>query len=194
MREPSRASSGYVGRDTLEESRSWLVLRAQTGDREAMDLLLRDIEHEALRYITRLMGQSADREDVLQDVLMTIVRKLSQLRDPLLFRPWVYRIASRECFRALKAIREWDALIADDFDPDSSHGVANPDEEVLDSVDAATMVNTISLSSRTVIVLHYFEGLSQREIAETLSLSIGTVKSRIAYGLTQLRAQLTERG
>ncbi|MBC8027445.1 MAG: RNA polymerase sigma factor, partial [Steroidobacteraceae bacterium] len=44
--------------------------------------------------------------------------------------------------------------------------------------------------SRTVVSLHYLEGLSQREIAEALGLRIGTVKSRLAYGLAQLRSNV----
>ena len=79
-----------------------LVLRAQSGDRQAFDVLLRDIVPPLLRYVTRVTNDTALAEDVVQETLMAIVRKIGWLSDPSLFRPWAYRIASREAFRALR--------------------------------------------------------------------------------------------
>jgi RNA polymerase sigma-70 factor, ECF subfamily len=80
------------------------VLRAQCDDREALELLLRHIQPSLRRYLTGVVGPS-DIDDVLQDVLLIIYRKLRWLHAPELFRPWAFRIASRAGFRFLKKRR-----------------------------------------------------------------------------------------
>ena len=165
---------------------TWLVLRSQTGDREALDLLLRGIQDDLARYITSLMTGSSDAPDVLQEVLLKIVRKMGTLRDPSLFRPWVFRIASREAFAKLRAEKEWQLLIDPDTDANEI-GAETQDDSMVSSIDIPRLIEKLSLASRSVIALHYMEGLTQTEIATALGLSVGTVKSRLAYGLTQLR-------
>ena len=164
----------------------WLILRSQAGDREALDLLLRGIQNDLGRYIASLMNHSADVADVLQEVMLRIVRKIGTLRDPALFRPWAFRIASREAFGKLRAEKEWQRLIDPAADADEIHD-RSTEPSFADGIDIPRLIAKISLASRSVIAMHYMEGLTHSEIASALGLSIGTVKSRLAYGLTQLR-------
>jgi DNA-directed RNA polymerase specialized sigma24 family protein len=80
------------------------VLLAQCGDRAALESLLRGMAPTLRRYVASLVGP-ADADDVLQDSLVIVIRKLGGLDDPGAFRPWAYRIASREAFRCLKRRR-----------------------------------------------------------------------------------------
>src|SRR5881227_3198212 len=80
------------------------VLRAQCDDREAVELLLRHIQPALRRYLIGLV-KPFDTDDVLQEVLVLIYRKLGWLRDPELFQPWAFRIASRAGFHHLKKRR-----------------------------------------------------------------------------------------
>ncbi|HEX7879595.1 MAG TPA: RNA polymerase sigma factor [Candidatus Eisenbacteria bacterium] len=165
------------------------VLRAQSGDREAVDRLLRGVEGPLGRYLSGLVGNRAPAEDLLQDVLTIVYRKLRWLQDPALFRPWVFRIASREAFKRLKRERRWSEQVRD---PEVLDAV--PDE----SGTPATMVPGrfgglmagLSPASRAVLVLHYHEGMTLTEIADVLEIAPGTVKSRLAYGLAALRQTL----
>src|SRR5262249_57471397 len=79
----------------------WWTLRAQTGDREAFDQLFRLAQEPLYRYIFSLVGARALAEDILQEVFILIYRKIRWLREPELFRPWAYRIATREAFKHL---------------------------------------------------------------------------------------------
>jgi RNA polymerase sigma-70 factor (ECF subfamily) len=160
-----------------------LVLRAQSGDREAFDALLSDIAPALLRYVTRVASDSALAEDVVQETLIAIVKKIAWLNDPSLFRAWAYRIASRETFRQLKKKRRF---------------VEEPLEEVAAIVEIRdpwqrerlmTSLDCLSPASRAVITLHYFEEMPLSDIAAVLDVPLGTVKSRLAYGLTQLRKE-----
>ena len=78
-----------------------LVLLAQTGDRTALEQLLRDAYAPLHRYIIRLAG-AVLAGDILQETSLQIFRKLPFLREPAVFRPWTFRIASRIAFSHLK--------------------------------------------------------------------------------------------
>lgn len=158
------------------------MLRAQSGDREAFDALLEELTPALLRYVSRVTGDAALAQDVVQETLISVVRKVSWLQDASLFRPWAYRIASREAFRALRN-RHIDVVLEDipsaDYDP--------PDPWQRERVLAS--VGKLAPGSRAVITLHYLEELSLSEVAAVLDLGVNTVKSRLAYGLAQLRKE-----
>lgn len=171
-------------------SETRLVVLAQLGDRSALDRLLRSTEDWLLRYLRRLAGDADLALEVLQDVYLAICRHLKFLHDPGLYRPWVYRIASRQAFRRLRRRRRRrdreHPLVAD---------APAPDPRPLDPLlrDALRRsVTRLPPRVRAVVLLHYFEELSQRETAEILDLPIGTVKSRLAYGLQRLRDLIPE--
>jgi len=153
----------------------------------ALDSLLRSVQQDVGRFIGNLMSHSADVPDVLQEVFLTVVRKLGTLRDPTLFRPWIFRVASREAFKALRADREWTALVGKGPLDEDVTAAAPTEAALAEWIDISAMIANLSLASRTVIALHYLQGLTHDEIATALGISAGTVKSRLAYGLTQLR-------
>lgn len=70
------------------------ILRAQCGDRDAFELVLRRVQPSLRGYLVGLVGPS-DADDVLQEVLLQIYRKLTWLENPALFRPGGFRIACR---------------------------------------------------------------------------------------------------
>jgi len=166
------------------------VLRAQTGDREALDELLRAVQEPLYRYVLSLMGEPALAEDVIQEVFLRIYRKLRWLRTPELFRPWAYRIASRETFKHLRRERRWTDQVRDEAVLESRPAPAalTPD----DVAHLPEMVAAVSPASRAVIVLHYLHEMKLEEVAEVLGIGLGTVKSRLAYGLATLRRRLHE--
>jgi len=173
-----------------------LVLRAQSGDRGAFDELLRSVQQPLFGYLLRLVGERAVAEDVLQDAFVLIYRKLRWLEEPALFRPWAYRIASREAFKAMKRERRWAEQIRDDevlgalAAPPMEEGEFEP--ELIERL--PQLVARLSPASRAVLMLHYMHEMSLAEVADVLGLASGTVKSRLAYGLATLRRALSEEG
>jgi RNA polymerase sigma-70 factor, ECF subfamily len=163
------------------------VLRAQSGDRQALELLLDAVQAPLRRYVESLVGP-ADADDVTQDVLVLVYRKLPWLQSPDVFRPWVFRIASRAAFRYLKKARRWREGVSDDAVLDALPAREPPPAaELLERL--ATM-DGVSPASRAVLLLHFQQELSLPEVAAVLSIPLGTVKSRLAYGLAALRKQL----
>ncbi|HVE71941.1 MAG TPA: RNA polymerase sigma factor [Thermoanaerobaculia bacterium] len=166
---------------TPQSQQRRLVLRAQSGDREAFDALLRDIAPPLLRYVKRVTGDAALAEDVVQETLIAIVRKIEWLSDPSLFKAWAYRIASRQAFRALKKRNDWVEVTDAGYEDVPSDPWQR--ERLLASLEK------LSPAVRAVITLHYFEEMPLSEVAAVLDLAPGTVKSRLAYGLAQLRKE-----
>jgi len=170
---------------------TWLALRAQAGDREAFDRLFRLLQEPLYRYIFSLVGARAPAEDVLQEVFILIYRKIRWLREPELLRPWVYRIATREAFKHLKRERRWTDKAEDES---ALQDLPAPSrDETAPEIGAqliAQLVERLSPASRAVIVLHYLHEMPLAEIAEVMGVAVGTVKSRLAYGLDLMRRQL----
>lgn len=165
-----------------------LVLRSQTGDRAALDELLRSVQMPLYRYIFRLTGRQDLAEDILQDVFIIIYRKIGWLDAPEVFRTWAYRIASREAFRHLKKEKKWREQVRDEAILGAlPAGDEEPayEPELVEKIPA--FLSEVSPASRAVLILHYLNEMSLSEVAEILGVTTGTAKSRLAYGLETMR-------
>ena len=170
------------------------VLRAQSGDREALDELLKVVQQPLYRYIFRLVGERTLAEDILQEVFILIYRKLGWLEDANLFRPWTYRIASREAFKRLKREKRWTEQVRDEsvleaIPTESPDPVYAP--ELIEHL--PSLIARVSPASRAVLILHYLHEMPLGEVAGVLGITLGTVKSRLAYGLSSLRRAIIEK-
>ncbi len=178
---------------TSRKQETWCVLRAQAGERAALEELLRAVQEPLFRYIFRLVGERTMAEDVLQEVFILIYRKLGWLAEPELFRPWAYRIASREAFKRLRREQRWGEQVRDEAVLEMIPAEA-PEEiyapELIEHL--PLLMERVSPASRAVLILHYLEELPLTEVAEVLGIAVGTAKSRLAYGLQCLRRAIKE--
>jgi RNA polymerase sigma-70 factor (ECF subfamily) len=174
-------------KESPRSDQTLLVLLAQSGDRAALEQLLHDIYAPLRSYIVRLAGVTLA-DDVLQETSIQIFRKLPFLREAAVFRPWSFRIASRIAFSHLKRARRWQTL--DEVPPEQLTALDPSLGELPDEV-FLNLLDHVSPASRAVLLLHYQHGLSLEESAVILDIPIGTVKSRLHYGVTTLRKHLT---
>ena len=171
------------GRPPPDTDETWMVLRAQGGSREHLERLMVAAQDFLSRRLGPLFDEPVDAEDLLQDVLFTICRRLWTLNDARLFRPWAHRIALRAAWKAINRKRRERQRREDSVDVDSLPGVI-PESTGLE---LPALLNQVSPASRVVLTLHYLEGLTLEATAAELGVAPGTVKSRLAYGLKQLR-------
>lgn len=157
------------------------MLLAQAGDRQALDQLLRSIQSPVHRYLLGLCSRPADADEVLQETLLQVYRKLRWLREPALLQAWVFRIASRLAFKHLREQRRWpdalenqEAIEARTEDP-AEIVLAQEQRQRLPQLSRG-----LSTRSRAVIHLHHLEGHPVAEVAAILEIPLGTVKSRLA--------------
>jgi RNA polymerase sigma-70 factor (ECF subfamily) len=170
---------------TADEARA--VLLAQLGDREALETVLRSVQAPLRGYVSRIVG-ATEADDVVQNTLIVIARKLNWLEEPRLFRAWAFRIASRAAFDLLKKQRRKPIHDSDEAVLQAiAAPPAPPPEHALEELLTS---ERISAASRAVLILHFQEEMPLAEVAAVLDLPLGTVKSRLAYGLKALRREL----
>ncbi|HEU4561874.1 MAG TPA: RNA polymerase sigma factor [Longimicrobium sp.] len=166
-----------------------LIGRAQLGDLHALDQLCRALQEPLFRHVHAIPHTA---EDVLQEALLTVCRKLRTLRDPRWFRAWAYRIATRLAVRRAKREHRWSDALRDDGLAALPAAEPEPrfDPELVAALPSA--LSAVSPASQLVLRMHYLDELTCPEIAEALEISVGTVKSRLAYGLAAMRKTFAE--
>jgi RNA polymerase sigma-70 factor, ECF subfamily len=172
--------------------RLW-VLRAQMGARDAYARIVDRYDARLLFYLRRLLGVHADAEDVRQEVWLTVVRKLHTLEDPGAFRAWIYRVARHQGISWLRKRRAEVPL--DEVGPleEAAPQDESGEEEGFSPAQAAAMyaaLDGLSPSHREILTLRFLGGLRYEEIAAVVDRPVGTVRSRIHYAKTALRAAL----
>ena len=168
------------------------VARAQLGDRAALEHLLLALLPSLRAHVRSTTGDDDLAQDVVQDVLLLVVRKLGQVTAPEAIRAWALRIATRE---AVRALRRWGRRVESLDDLPELPTEAAPEgvePELLAALPAH--LAGISPAAQAVLRLHYLEGYSQPEVAAILEIPVGTVKSRISYGLAALRRAFANQG
>lgn len=171
-----------------------LIAAAQKGDQNAYaDLVCRHWDG-VVRVVYRMSGDPALAEDAAQEAFLRAWQRLDGYNPQHAFRAWVYRIAVNAALDVLRARRPADSL--DDLHESAlptASPAANPDarferREQAERVQRAVMA--LPGASRAVLVLREWGQLSYAEIAEALSIPMGTVMSRLNAARGQLRQSL----
>jgi RNA polymerase sigma-70 factor (ECF subfamily) len=167
-----------------------LAARAQLGDASALESLLRALVPGLRHHLQILLHETSDADDALQETLWLIVRRLGALRDTALVRAWAYRIATREAMHLLRRARRHDSAELTEADAVAVEERATEPSHLGVDADVLSHLDSLPAKAQVVVRLRFVEDLSQQEIAEALEIPLGTVKSRLAYGLERLRALL----
>jgi RNA polymerase sigma-70 factor (ECF subfamily) len=183
----TRAQSGEGGS---------VVADAETWTPPTWDEIVREHSARVYRLAFRLTGNAHDAEDLTQDVFVRVFRSLSSYT-PGTFEGWLHRITTNlflDSVRRKQRIR-FDALADDAADRLRGREPA-PDRALTDRMldaDIQAALDALPPDFRAAVVLCDIEGLTYEEIADTLGVKLGTVRSRIHRGRTQLRSALEHR-
>lgn len=165
-----------------------LAARAQLGDKRALEELLRRLQSPLRAHIRGIVHDDDLAADVLQDTLLVVCRRLGTVRQPEWVRAWAYRVATREAIRSARRARRDRGAPLDDTTAYPEPSSAEPDTDVRELLaELPERLAALPPGAQIVLRLHYLQSLTQQEIAEALELPLGTVKSRLAYGLGCLR-------
>ncbi len=161
--------------------------------------------HSMVFHLTyRVLGDREEALDVSQEVFLTVYRKLPRFRGEASLKTWIYRIAVN---RASNRCRWWNRLrrrgtvSLDVLSTDQGRALSetleaggrSPEEALLLEEERAQIERSLlklPVQQRVAIVMRDIEGLSYEEIAESMQVSLGTVKSRIARGREELKRRL----
>ena len=181
--------TGTVEGRPLDETE--LVERARRGDHEAYAELVHAYQAIAFRTAFLIAGGATEAEDAAQDGFVKAWRALRRFRTGAPFRPWVLQIVANEARNRRRSTGRRAQLAVRAAAQESSGGAApSPEASVLDAErreELLTAVSELPEDQRIVVSLRYFVGLSEEEVAETLGIAQGTVKSRTSRALERLR-------
>ena len=177
--------------DTPDSPR--LLARLKAGEVPAFEELVRAYQHRVFGVALRMLGNAAEAEEVAQEVFLRVHRAIAGFRGDAKLSTWLYRITSRLCLNRLAS---------------GERRMARRGEETLTRLanghaDAATRLEQGELEAalhravaelpderRIVVVLRDLEGLSYEEIALTLEIEPGTVRSRLHRARMDLKDKL----
>jgi RNA polymerase sigma-70 factor (ECF subfamily) len=176
-----------------------LIRRFQQGQPRAFEALydrFKDYVYRTAFFITR---NSGDAEEAVQETFLDVLRALPNYRveGPARFETWLYRVTVNRCRsrarRKALPSADWDDIEERLERIPASHPNHDPEDVTLRREQAVALWQTVDRlpeSQRIVVLLRYQQGLSYGEIAQTLGISEGTVKSRLYYAHRKLREQL----
>jgi RNA polymerase sigma-70 factor (ECF subfamily) len=178
-----------------------LLARFAAGDREALEELFRRYRLAAYRVAYRLLGHEADALDAVQEGFVKALTHLQSFQGRSAFKTWLLRVVSNAALDLGRQRGRRDALSLDAAEAaeslDARLLTADDSARGLERADLRTLLNkalaTLSDAQRQTFVLHVDAGLSYREVADALDISIGTVMSRLYYARQKLRAYLSQR-
>lgn len=188
---------GEKGLDSLEPEA--LIRRCQRGDPLAIEALIRRYQNYVFRLCYLVMRNEQDAEDMAQETFVRAFRALPrfEIREGSGFEAWLYRIAVNACRSRMR--RKWYQVLPwpDPAPPMASEPEEQPERQVLrdeqrDEILAA--IDCLGEKHRLVVILRYYGGLSNKEIAQALSIPCGTVRSRLHMARRRLREILAKDG
>jgi RNA polymerase sigma factor (sigma-70 family) len=171
-----------------------LIERAKRGDTAAYGALVTAYQGLAFRTAYLLAGDAADAEEAAQDGFVKAYRALGRFRGGAPFRPWLLQIVANEARnRRRSAGRRASLALRAAEEARPGDAVPSPEAALLADERRAELlaaVNGLRKEERLVVACRFFLGLSEEETAQTLELKLGTVKSRTARALENLRGEV----
>ena len=170
----------------------YLIAAAKAGERKAFGMLAERWHGKLVAHAWRLTGDAELARDAAQAAWVEIVSGLHRLRDDRAFPAWAYRLVSRRCAKQVRgAIRRRELGWALDAEPEAE--APSPDAP-LDAERLRSAISVLPRDQRAAIALFYLEDMSVAEVAVSLNIPAGTVKTRLLHARRKLRAALEGEG
>ena len=190
--------------DVRPAAESEFIERLKQGEAAAFEQLVAERSSEIYGLLFRLTENPEEARDLTQETFLRAFQNIDRFRGEADLRTWIYRIAinqARNRWRWWRRRRK-DATVSLDATPATSDRVLletiadvsdNPEQETLArerEVVLRAALKRLGRAFREIVVLRDIEGFSYEEIAATLQINVGTVKSRLARGRQELRRKL----
>ena len=186
----------------MERQEQQWVDAARQGDQSAFEQLVKLYEKRVLALTTRMCKNPADAEEAAQEAFLSAWQGLPFFRGDASFSTWLYRLASNACVDLLRREGRRQSAAGPSLNdeevqlevPDTAPSPQEQAErsELRQQIEAG--LQALTPDHRQVLILREMHQLSYDEIAQTLELDVGTVKSRISRGRKQLRNFLLRSG
>ena len=178
------------------------VDRLQVGSDEAFETLIHLYQAPIYNVAYRILGDASEASDAVQESFMKIFKGIKTFRGECGLKTWIYRIAISESLNRQRWWKRWRLhapISIDDTAPNGNRLIevrdSGPSPESICAqremeCQVQKALDGLSFEHRVAVVLRDIEGLSYEEIAETLGLSLGTVKSRLWRARSEMKTKL----
>ncbi len=168
-----------------------LAILVQQGDKEQFGVLIERYEKKLLRYGTKFLSNRENIVDIVQEVFMSAYQNIKSFDSSKKFSPWIYRIAHNAFVNNMKRSLAR-PLVFFDLDTLISHPIyEDPASKEKEQKEMHSMIDkgleSLPDNYREVIILHYLEELSYKEIADVLRIPPGTVGIRLKRAKEKLK-------
>ncbi len=180
----------------MEQETDW-ILRARQGDQRAFGDLVRAYQRPVYNLAYRMLGDAGAAEEAAQEAFLRAYEYLRSYQPGRKFANWLLSITSHYCIDQLRKRRLKTLSLEGSLPPEAFHSGQPTPEQVVDQQEQEMLVQEmlarLSPDYRAVVALRYWYEFSYREIAETLGISEGAVKSRLFRARSMLAQMWQER-
>lgn len=181
-----------------DEQDSLLIEQARAGKAGAFDALLGRHRNKLLWAIRRIVQDSHDAEDVLQEASICIFRALGRYRGDARFSTWIYRIAVNCALQCVARNKHNGAHVAQLSESDGEVALCPGPDDILFGTQMVSAVGSVldemRPEYRAAMLLHQFDGLSYDQISGVMRCPVGTVRSRIFTARHLIASNMQKRG
>lgn len=182
---------------TIPDTDDDLLAKHQAGDTSALNLLFLKYREPAYRVAYRLLNHPEDALDAVQDGFVKAMVHLGRFEHRSSFKTWLMRVVSNAALDFGRARRRRDQLKLAASSQTPSEPPGHEPQVLLEGTELRTRLDDalsqLPEQQRRTFVLHVDAGMSYREVAETLEISLGTVMSRLFYARQKLKTLLADR-
>jgi RNA polymerase sigma-70 factor (ECF subfamily) len=171
-----------------------ILRKAQRGDERAFTIIVRSYETPVFNYVLRLVGDRSLAEDLTQEVFLRVYQGLPNFSLRSRFTTWMFQVTKNRVLDELRAVERRPRTVVAIEDAPSLEVLDTPLEN-LEEMDALwRAINALSVDLRMALLLRDVVGLSYMEIADSLEITLATVKWRIYKAREEVQLALARDG
>ncbi len=191
---------GKSGLELKELKDKELVAELQNGNDAVFSEIVDRYTEKAHNLAMRITRNAEDTEEILQDVFVTVYRKIGDFQGKSAFSSWLYRITVNTSFMKLRKRKQNSCVALDDITPGTEHNAVAAECEHWDADSASSRhelrealesaISKLPEEYRVIFILRDVDGLSNQEVGKILDLTVPAVKSRLHRSRIMLRKKL----
>lgn len=168
-----------------------LIKKAQNGDKNAFTDIILQIRNDLYKIAKTRISNDDDIEDLIQDTMIETYKHIKKLREPEKFKMWVIKILVNKCNKLYKKKYRNDISI-DEYNMEN-YIILNSQKDIEDDLNFYYLIKKLKYEERIVLVLHYMEQYSVKDISKILKINENTVKTHLFRARERIKKNLNEK-
>ena len=178
-----------TSKGVIELSEKQLIEQAQNGDKDAFCTLYEIYKDKLYKYAFYRLGNEEDAKDAVSDCVVSAYKQVSSLRKPDAFQKWIFRILYFSCNKYIdEQVKRRESMNFDDI----SNTYTESGDKAENKTEVMQALEILNDEEKNIVILSVISGLKSREIAQTMELTAGSVRSKLSRSLSKMRSFLEQ--